>query len=320
MTTSESFHALHRANPRAQAGFARSVEAAAEAARARIAATPPDVAHTPRAPRRRLVRLSAVGASLAVAVTAVSVLSGGSPGGGSGVESASAAVTRAASVTAASARESGTAAVRITHGGEVWAAATIRWHGDDLTLSRDAPQRRGKAGSEMRVVDGMMYGIDPVDGRGWVELGPVSSIDPGSGTTPAEYLAAVREDAGGATLRRIAGAMSGLTTRELDDGATVYGGTVPAGQIARESGFKQGEVIRVLPFGHVANDEASDPAAPLDVALTVLPGGTVRELAASWGTGDGAWRYAVTYSELGATPAVTAPAGAEPLKRALSGR
>ncbi|NUT56535.1 MAG: hypothetical protein HOQ03_11220 [Thermoleophilia bacterium] len=34
------------------------------------------------------------------------------------------------------------------------------------------------------------------------------SIDPGSGTTPAEYLVAVREDVGGATLRRLTWAYS----------------------------------------------------------------------------------------------------------------
>ena len=42
-----------------------------------------------------------------------------------------------------------------------------------------------------------------------------------------------------------------------------------AGLIARESGFKEGGPIRVFPFGYVAHDEAADPAAPLDTAITV---------------------------------------------------
>ena len=41
---SESFQALRRANPRAKAGFAQSVEAAADALRAQIVATTADVA------------------------------------------------------------------------------------------------------------------------------------------------------------------------------------------------------------------------------------------------------------------------------------
>ena len=65
-------------------------------------------------------------------------------------------------------------------------------------------------GGRLLVVDGMMYATDPVDG-GWAELGPPESIDPDSGTTPDEYLAAVRDDVGGATLQRITKGMTGLT-------------------------------------------------------------------------------------------------------------
>jgi Sigma-70, region 4 len=139
-------------------------------------------------------------------------------------------------------------------------------------------------------------------------------FDPDSGTTPDEYLAAVREDVGGVTLRRIIGAMSGLTTSRRADGSTVYRGTVAAGQIARESGFKEGQAIRVLPFGNVAHDEASNPAAPLDTAVTVGADGIVREIAVTWGTRASAWRYTVTYAEVGTTSALVAPENARSLE------
>jgi hypothetical protein len=42
MNTSESFQALRRANPRTRAGFAESVEAAADAVRTQIASAPTD--------------------------------------------------------------------------------------------------------------------------------------------------------------------------------------------------------------------------------------------------------------------------------------
>jgi hypothetical protein len=45
----------------------------------------------------------------------------------------------------------------------------------------------------MRLVDGTLYGIDD-QGDGWVVLGDPASIDPDTGTTPDEYLAAVRQD------------------------------------------------------------------------------------------------------------------------------
>ena len=45
------------------------------------------------------------------------------------------------------------------------------------------------------------------------------------------------------------------------------------------------------------------PDAPLRTAITVAPGGIVREIAATWGT----WSYTVTYSGLGSTAAPAAP-------------
>jgi hypothetical protein len=245
----------------------------------------------------------------------------GGPGTGPGVANAAAAVKKAATVTAAAAERSGTAVVRIDHNGEAWAGTTVRWHGEDMAkedmaLPRDVPKRPGKVGSRFLLVDGTMYGVDPDDG-GWVVLGSPDSIDPDSGTTPDEYLAAVGEDVGGSTLRRITDGMTGLTTRQLDDGSTVYSGTVAAGLIAREAGFKEGESIRVLPFGYVAHDEAANPEAPLQAAVTVGAHGVVREIAVTWGSGASRWSFRVTYSGLGTTPAPTAPANAEPLRRAL---
>lgn len=308
MHKSQSIQALRRANPRARDGFASSVEAAAQAVRSQIDASTEEVAvgHS----SRRGLRVAA-GASLAAAAAAALLLTVGQPGGSPGVASAAAAVEKAVTVTAASAERSGTAVVRITHDGRLWAGTTIRWHGDDVAVRGDAPDRAGKVGSMLLVVNGTLYGTDPEVEGGWIEMGSSANIDPDSGTTPAEYLAAVREDVGGVTLRRFTRGMSVLTSRELADGSTVYSGIVAAGLIARETGFKEGQAIRVLPFGYVAHDEAADPAAPLAATVTVGAGGVVRELALSWGT----WTYTVAYGRLGATPALAAPANARSLLR-----
>jgi hypothetical protein len=318
MNTSDSMQALRRANPRARDDFARSAESAAEALHARIVTAAADVAVGTGAPRprrrRHLVRVSAVGASLAAAAAMAAVLTLGSPGVGPGVANAAAAVRNAAAVTAAAAEESGTAVVRITHDGELWAGSTIRWNGEDVAVSRDAPPRRGKAGDELLVVDGVLYLLE--DGR-WVMAGSPASIDPDSGTTPDEYLAAVGEDTGGATLRRMTDGMTGLDTRQLGDGSTVYTGSIAAGLVARESGVKDGEALRVFPFGYVAHDQAADPAAPLDAAVTVGTDGAIREIAVRWGSDGSAWTYTVTYSRLGDTPAPAAPENARPLREVL---
>jgi hypothetical protein len=302
MNTSESFRALRRANPRAKEGFARSVDAVAAAVHAQI-----DGVHVERPRGRRLVGLSAAAALAAIAVAAT-ILAVGSP---SGVEDATAALESAAAVTAASAERSGIAVVRITHDGELWAGTTIRWNGEDIALSSN----NGRAGSELRVVDGTVYGIDERDG-GWIAMGTPANIDPDSGTTPTEHLAAVRQDVGGTTLRRLADGMTGLTTRRAG-GSTVYRGTVAAGLIARETGVKEGRSIRVFPFGFVAHDEAADPAAPLDTAVTVGADGVVRQIAVTWGT----WSYTVSYRGLGKTSAPAAPANARSLlEERLRGR
>jgi hypothetical protein len=226
--------------------------------------------------------------------------------GSSGVQSANAAFEQAATLTADSAERSGTAVVRMTHDGAPWAGQTIQWNGADIAVRTDMPGRNGRPGSAVLVVDDVVYGV--MFGR-WLEMGSPQNIDPDSGTTPTETLAAVREDVGGATLRRITDGMTGLTTRTLADGSTAYSGKVAAGLLARETGFKEGESIRVLPFGYVANGEAANPAAPLATTVTVGPDGIVLELAVSWGR----WTYSVAYSKLGEGAAVRAPANAVPM-------
>jgi hypothetical protein len=304
MSTSESFEALRRANPRSSSAFVRSVEAV----QAQVDVTEAVPVGRPARPRHAgLFRLAAVGAVLAVAAGAAA-LTVRSPGGGAGVEDAAAVVREAATVTAAAAERSGTAVVRITHDGELWAGSTIRWHEGDLSVSRDAPDRRGRAGAHLLLVGGTLYGFD--EGH-WVIFGDPANIDPGSGTTPDEYVAAVREDVGGMTLRRIAGRVTGLTVSRPGNGSTVYQGQIAAGAIARETGFKEGEAIRVLPFGYVAHDEAANASALLDVAVTVGADGVVRQISVSWGT----WDYTVTYGSLGSAPALKAPKNARDLVR-----
>jgi hypothetical protein len=311
MSTPDTFDALRSANPRLRPGFASSVEAVA----ARIVTA--EVA--PAAVRRRrprFVRLAAVAAVVGVAA-GVAALTVGPRGGTPGVEDATAAVRKAATATAAAADRSGTAVVRISHDGELWAGSTIRWNGDDISVRNDSPDRAGKVGGLTLVVGGTLYARDPRTGE-WLDQGSPANIDPDSGTTPTETLAAVREDVGGVTLRRLARGVTGFSTSRVG-GSTVYRGKVAAGLVARETGFKDGQELRVFPFGYVAHDEAADPAALLDAALTVGADGVVRQIALSWGT----WRYTVTYSGLGTTPALVAPRNARSLLkerlRAVSG-
>jgi hypothetical protein len=58
--------------------------------------------------------------------------------------------------------------------------------------------------------------------------------------------------------------------------------------------------------------EAADPTAPLDIAVSVGADAVVREIALPWG--PDAWRYVVTYSALGSTPGPVVPANAKSLR------
>jgi hypothetical protein len=314
MATSHAFRELRRANPRFEPDFERAVEAA-EAA---LIASPTIEERSSARSDRPLAMLPLLrgraprvaGAALvAAAVVAAFVTIGGI--GVGGVESASAEVRGAAKATAASADSSGTVTVEITHDGELWAGKTVSWFGGDLSLHDFSPSRLGSG--ELRIVDGMMYGHDD-EGRS-VELGSADSVDPASGTTSDEYLAITRADVTGDTLNRVTAGMTGLTTELLDDGSTVYRGTVRAGLVAPEAGFKDGEHIRVFPFGYVAHDEAADPAARLETAVTVGADGLISKLAVEWGDAASAWTYTVTYRDLGSTEPIVAPENAVPFDR-----
>jgi hypothetical protein len=297
MKSDRAFALLERENPVDEAELPAADDVIALLLRERILSEGVTSSRTRSRPRRPYARRSfvgtfAAGASLAIATAVAALFMVASPSGGPAVDDAAAAVKKAARLTAASAKQSGTAVVWITKNEKLWAQSTIRWNGRDLSVSSGEPEsllrarseavfgdpeRLLRVRSESRLVDGVLYAIDPEAG-GWVVLGSPESIDPDSGTTPDEYLAAVREDVGGATLRRLTDAMTGLKAEQLDDGSTVYSGTVAAGEIARESGFKEGHAIRVLPFGYVAQGEGADPAAAVDADLTVGADGVIRNI------------------------------------------
>jgi hypothetical protein len=108
--------------------------------------------------------------------------------------------------------------------------------------------------------------------------------------------------------------MTDLTTSQTEDGSTIYLGKVPAGAVARESGLKEGESVRVLPYGNVAHDAASNPYSLIDISIIVGADGTISELQATWG-GVSSWSYRLTFSDLGSTAPLEKPANVKPCTR-----
>ena len=299
MSEPDTLDALRRANPRGQPDFNEWAG---------------PITSSPTATRRRLRSRFVIGihaATTALVAAAVTLIAVGSPVGPLAISPA-AAMEQAVNASARAAESSGTVQIEITENGALWVGKTLRWDGTDLSISGDDPSRVGRG--DLLVVGGVMYGPHPEVAGGWIELGPPDSVDPDSGTTPAEYLAPVAEDAGGETMRRITAEMTELTTSQSEDGSTVYHGKVPAGALARESGVKEGETIRVLPYGNVAHDDASDPTSSIDISITVGPDGTIREIHATWGGGS-AWSYRLIFSNLGTTGPLAKPNNVEPCTR-----
>lgn len=306
MNGTDSLDALRRANPRHKPGFTRM---ATDLTRAAGNPRPPTVYLSPGRPLwlRRAWRLRPVfgvpAATAVIAMVVATVLALGPPNGSPPVSPA-AAVEQAVTVSAQAAEQSGTASIEVTQDGDLWGARTVRWNGSDVSVTNEDPGRVGRA--DLIVVDGTLYGPDPETEDGWFDLGSPANVDPESGTTPDEYLATVRADAGGDTFRRITEAMTDLTTSPGDNGSVVYSGTVPAGVLAPETGTKDGVPIRVLPYGYVAHDDASNPGTPVEVRITVGADETIQEIHATWGGGS-TWSYRLSFSDLGSTPAPTAP-------------
>ena len=93
------------------------------------------------AERRR--RFEALFASLMTAAAVAVIAALGLRDGPAGLQDAAAAIRAAAAASAAPAERSGTAVVRITRDGELWAGSTLRWNGDDLAVSRVSPRGIG---------------------------------------------------------------------------------------------------------------------------------------------------------------------------------
>ena len=120
-----------------------------------------------------------------------------------------------------------------------WAAKTVLWNGADLSVTDDAPSLRA-ARANCAWSPARCTHRDPETPGAWGELGSPDSIDPGSGTTPDDYLKRSRADVGGVTLRRITESMTGLSTARTETVARSTPAPVPAGVLAPETGLKEG--------------------------------------------------------------------------------
>ncbi|MFY9930465.1 MAG: hypothetical protein WAK82_20910 [Streptosporangiaceae bacterium] len=303
MPADTSLRALRDANPRNRPGF--DADGRYEALRAQIVSTPrPAPGRPPRlAPHRRVVGLSAAGATAlaAAAVVAALMLSAASP------PSAYAAATKALAATTAAA--SGTQTATVVNGSSSYTLDTTRWNGTGIALTRGQRSVLG-TNQQLLLVGGGVY-VQTAGGT-WLHYASASDVGPRLG--PAVQLA--RDNAAGNTAGQILSLATGLQQATQPDGTTIYTGTIP--DSTGDPGVKPGddELIQVISDLRSGNEPGAPGGYHNGVALrmTVGPGGLVQKVSLTFRQQDtgsaannGTSTWTVTYSQLGSTPPITAP-------------
>lgn len=301
MSPTESLRALRLVNPRSRPGFHESIEEYDEL-RTQIASTAYTAPRrsSPIARKRRLIGVSMAGALLSTAavLAAVVMLTGGS------TESAYAAANKAVAATSASAVDSGTVVTTLAIDGDVLSTNTTRWHGSDISYATMTPS----TASELRLVGDDAY-EQLSAGRAWTHY---KNGDHGLPGFMQVVRASARADVAGTTGRNIIDATSDLERVENPDGSITYTGTARADTIIGQYGVA-GVVHAVRPIV-----KADEKTKVVDIELTVASNGLISRWRTIWESGGRAWVHTDSYSQLGSTRAITAPAASSVVESALA--
>jgi hypothetical protein len=313
MPTDASLRALREANPRHQPGFDELL-ASYDALRTQITATP--VVSPRRLPqlagRRRLIGLSA---AVAAALVAAGVLVGLTMTAAS-PPSAYAAAKKALAAT--SAATSGTMTMTVLHDDATYTLDTTRWNGNDIAISSGQRSQLGP-NQQLLIIGGSAY-AQTADGS-WLHFAPVS--DPWPKLGPFVQLA--QDNVAGNTAEQILALATGLQKTVQPDGTTVYTGTIPNSNADSGIAPTDGVIMRMIVNLRNGNElnlrNGNEPGTPggyhndLQLQMTVGSDGLVRQVSLTFQqqdtkspTGDGTYTWSVTYSHLGSTPPITAPA------------
>jgi hypothetical protein len=213
---------------------------------------------------------------------------------------------------------------------EVLISQTFSWNGEDLAITTGG--RNGPY--ELRYVDGRFYekgyflpegqewsqdsgsdnsdGYDSGKGQAWFhrpDLDNGGGYDPGPNAAneafiPAKWLSEYRSALVGSGLMDLVSNVSGLAAVASSGGSTTYNGTIAAAELSTNSLGLSG-----VPFASQPLDKVSlfDSSSPVAVEVSVGEDGLVRQATLSYELEGSAFRYRVTYSQLGTAPSIDAP-------------
>jgi hypothetical protein len=303
MHTDTSLHALRDASPRNQPGFDDWI-VGFDSLRTQIPATPVPAGGPLPKPDSRHRRVVGLGVTVAAAVAVVGVVVGlvltaAAPPG------ADAAARRALAATAAA--PSGTMTTTVLHAGVTQTIDAARWNGTDIAFSPGdglIPQ--------LLLIDGGMY-VQTSDGT-WLHYANASDVGP----KPLGGLEQLAQDnIASTTPQQILALVTGVQQTVQPDGTTVYTGTIPSssldpamvsGNDAITSMILGAQKRTDMMFGGaVGNDPGSSVQSDLQFEMSVGADGLVRQVNVTFQQ-SGTYTWSVTYSQLGSTPPITAPA------------
>jgi hypothetical protein len=317
MRTDSSLHALRDASPRNQPGFDEWIDSF-DSLRTQIPATPVPAQRPlpkPDSRHRRVVGL-AVTVAIAVAVVGVVVglaLTAASP------PSADAAAQRALAATAAA--PSGTMATTLLHGGVTHTLEVTRWNGSDIAFSpggSDVPFSPGVSSiRQLLLIGGGVY-VQTSDGT-WLHYANASDVPPKPLGGMVQY---ARDNLAGTTAQQILALATGVQKTAQSDGTTVYTGTIPNSIAdARIAPSDDNGAITRMIFGVLKSKEGGALALGggnhngLQLQMSVGGDGLVRQVSLTFQQQDpgspaldGTYTWSITYSQLGSTAPITAPA------------
>jgi hypothetical protein len=303
MRSDTSLHALRDASPRNQPGFDDWIDSF-DSLRTQIPATPVPARRPLPKPDSRHRRVVGLGVTVAAAVVVVGVVVGlaltaASPPG------AEAAARRALAATAAA--PSGTMTTTVLHAGVTQTIDAARWNGSDIAFSPgDGPI------PQLLLIGGGMY-VQTSDGT-WLHYANASDVGP----KPLGGLEQLAQDKiAGTTPQQILALATGVQQTAQPDGTTVYTGTIPGssldpamvpGNDAITSMILGAQKRTDMMFGGAGgNTPGSSVQNDLQFEMSVGGDGLVRQVTVTFQQ-NGTYTWSVTYSRLGSTPPITAPA------------
>jgi hypothetical protein len=216
--------------------------------------------------------------------------------------SASAAAQRALAATAAA--PSGTMTTTMLHAGVTRTVDAARWNGSEIAFSPGL----GPGIEQLLLIGGGMY-VQTPDGSWW-HYANASNVGPKPLGGLAQF---ARDNIASTTPQQILALATHVQETAQPDGTTVYTGTIPYSSLDPAVLTGNDAITNMILGAQKRTDLMSGGGggqqSDLQLQMSVGDDGLVKQVSVTFQQ-DGTYTWSVSYSQLGNTPPITAPANA----------